>query len=176
MNARSASLSKKEGQLLKLMGRVGFYIDSYKGEAKVSQYAISRCLKKKLIKKESNVMLFTNHIRVFTLTSKGKNILKTIYGIDPYKGKRNQIEHDFVLGKIYLGLTESERESWKTETTLSLLYPGASVSDALYVNDKNELIGVEVITKRYTNSMISGKKRFIDSVCDKALIVDTRMI
>lgn len=166
-------LSKKEKELLLFVARTGYYCNAYNKYIDTSGHTLNKLLDKKLIEKKSPVIIFGKMMSVSILTQKGKEIVKNKLSVRPYKTKQNQIEHDFVLGKIYATLNEKEKKSWITETDLEIIYSQGSVIDGLYKNKKNERIGVEILTETYKKDIIEKKMSFIKKFCDKKIVIHT---
>ncbi|MCQ4924825.1 hypothetical protein NE686_17115 [Tissierella carlieri] len=170
-------ITKKEEVVLKTIARTGFFLDPYRHESNVSDKVIRNCVKKELIKKENPpVMVFTKLLSPYTLTDKGMAIVRYKYMISLYKENLRHIEHDYVLGKIYLTLSEEEQETWRTESDLLLEYPSTSVIDGTYIDKQDKRVGVEVITSSYSEHDIDLKMKFIHKHCDRAIILNTKDI
>ena len=169
-------ISKNEETLLKCIARTGLFLELYKGQLSISTATINSCIKKDLIIKDRPVLIFTKLLTPYKLTEKGKYIVNYLYMITPYQSNARQIEHDYILGKIYLSLNDSERETWRTEGELMLFYPNSSVVDGVYTDINKALVGIEVITSNYSENDISSKKDFISKYCDKAIILNTKDI
>lgn len=176
MNVFEYILSKQEIEIIKFIARVGFYEDSYRKDLKISERTVTNCVSKNIIESDKKNLLFTKQSNIYRLSDKGKMIAKKLFFIDPYKSKSSQLEHDYVLGKVYLNLSEEERETWRTETTLMLLHPSKAVVDAIYQDLDGNIVGVEIITDGYSKAKIDDKKNFINLFCDKELIVDLKEI
>ena len=91
------------------------------------------------------------------LTEKGKETVKNELLIRPYNGQLDQAEHDFVLGKIYGMISEKEKDSWITETDLEIIYPGETIIDGFYIDNKKRKVGVEILTDNYKKNIIEEK-------------------
>lgn len=173
MRNNQLNLGKKEENLIKLIGRCGFFVDDFKSKLGVSKHVVASCLKKDLIYKE-NAMFFYSKIMIpYCLTNTGKSYVKDKYFISPYRFKPSQTNHDFVLSNIYLSLSEEEREEWISETSLMSLYPNEKVTDGMYRNKNGDVIGVEVITSSYSDFYIESKMSFIERYCDRSIIIDS---
>lgn len=169
-------LSEEEETLFKLIARTGFFVDPYKTDMTISQYTINKNVRKGLIEKNSPTLIFTKLCTTYSLTQKGTNLVKNKFLINPYRSRERQVEHDFILGKVYLNLSEEEKNTWKTETELQLKYPKISVVDGIYLDRYNNRVGVEVITESYPKRIINSKKAFIEKYCDREIIINTKEV
>lgn len=176
MEINELCLTKKETVLMKLIARVGFYVEPFKNQLGISDKIVYNCMSKGLIKDYSPQLVFGTLLRAYSLTDKGKYLIKGFYGINPYISKIRQLEHDYLLGKIYLSLSGKEQETWKTELYLMNKYPGESVVDGIYIDENNNIVGVEVITEYYSDNEIDNKITFIKKYCDKDIIIRTKDI
>lgn len=172
MNAHYVSISKQEEVMLKFLGKIGFFIIDFKEKLGFSEKIIYSLVKKDLIYKEKGVFIYTKLYIPYCLTDKGKTLVKSRYLINPYKFRKPQAEHDFVLANIYLSLKPEDRERWITETSLAIKYPGENVLDGIYVNKSNQIVGVEVVTSNYSKEAIEAKQVFIDKYCDESIVID----
>lgn len=166
--------SKKEKDFLLLLARTGYYCNSYIKHFNIQNNTLTNLLEKELIEKKNPVIIFGKMMSRYVLTSNGKKVVKNHFLTKPYSGKSDQLEHDFILGKIYLMTGEIERNTWLTETDLGTMYPNEPVIDGVYTNSRNEKVGVEVLTDSYSNSMIEERKSFIDKYCDKKIVIHTK--
>lgn len=171
MSGLNISISKKEEEMLKLIGRVGFFIINFKDKSGLTKETMYSLVKKELIYKRNGVFIYTKLHTPYCLTDKGIHLVKSRYLINPYRFRKLQAEHDFVLANIYLSLKQDDRERWITETTLGIKYSEESVLDGMYINIKNEVVGVEVITSNYTKLKIKAKQMFIDKHCTKSILI-----
>lgn len=172
MNESYISVSEKEEWLLKFIGRTGFYILDYEDKLGISNFILYSCIRKELICKGNSIFIYTKLSTPYILTNKGADLIKHRYLINPYGFRTNQLEHDFVLANIYLSLTSKERDSWVTETTLAINYPDDKATDGFYISESGERVGVEVLTRNYSEEAIGHKQVFISTKCDKAIIID----
>lgn len=170
----SLILSNKERELLLIIARTGFYCSAYNKHFNISNYLLNKMLNKDFIEKEMPTIVFGKMMSVYVLTSKGKDITKNQLLIRPYNSESNQIEHDFVLGKVYGMINEKERDTWVTESDLRFIYTNETVADGLYINNKNEKVGVEIVTKNYREDIIKAKENFIKKHCDKKVMINIR--
>lgn len=172
-NANRLIVSEKQGQLLKLIGRTGFYVDKDEPSFKISKYTLNSCINKGLIMKAPNHLIFTKILKTYRLTEVGKEFIKFKFLIHPYRTKLNHIEHDYLLNKVYLSLSNKEKDTWMTETELGVRYVNTSVIDGMYTNLNNEKVGVEIITSNYSEEDIRLKTQFLERFCDKRILIDT---
>lgn len=175
MNIRETICSEREEGLLKLIACAGFYTDSYKKHINITNSTLKKAQDKGFILKNPPIVIYGKMTNIYTLTDKGIKFVKSNYLINPYRSRERQIEHDFILGEIYLMLSESERNTWKTETELELKYPEIVVVDGVYTDGRDgKLVGVEVITENYSKDMIKAKENFIKNKCNKGLVINTK--
>lgn len=166
------SITDKESRVIKMIARTGFYIEDYNKELGISKKIIRSCINKGLICKGHHIFFYKKLCQPYFLTDASSVLVKERFSISPYKFKTSQGNHDFVLGHIYLSLTEKERDSWITETALDMKYPGESIADGLFTSLNNNIVGVEVLTNNYTKSEVENKKRFIEKYCDLSMIIN----
>lgn len=120
-----------------------------------------------------NVMLFGKTANIYTLSKGYMNELRR-RGYYLYKHDNSQLEHDYILGKIYLACSEEERASWKNETYLKMKFgKNSNTCDAMYISS-NKLIGVEVFTPDYKKNVKEDKIKFMNHYCDKAVVMNTK--
>ena len=172
MNEIYISVSKKEEDMLKFLGRVGFFITDFTDKLGFSKHIVYSLIKKDLIYKEKSMFIYTKLQMPYCLTNKGKTLVKSRYLINPYRFRMSQAEHDFVLANVYLSLNEEDRERWITETSLGIKYPEENVTDAMYISSANESVAVEVFTNNYSEGAKELKRLFIDRHCDKSIVID----
>lgn len=118
-------------------------------------------------------MLFGKMNYIYTLS---KNSLRNIRneGYNIYKHDSTQLEHDYLLQKVFLSLTEKEMITWQNETTLKNKFGKKSTtSDAIFIRD-NKIIGVEILTTSYEKDQINSKMQFISQICDDDIILNTK--
>lgn len=167
-------LTDKEAELLKLIANTGVYVNNFNKKLDIGKKIIDKCVKKGWIEKDSNKLIYGSLFSTYYLSKLGKEIVKGKFLISPYRSKPNQVEHDYILGRIYLNLTSEEKDTWINETELMLRYPRKNVTDGLYVNSIGEKVGVEVITDSYTTNIIKEKEAFIKEKCNRGLVVNTK--
>ena len=166
--------SKKEKDFLLLLARTGYYCSSYRKHFNIHNNTLINLFENELIEKKNPVIIYGKMMSRYVLTNKGKKVVRNHFATKPYSGKSDQLEHDFVLGKIYLMIEEIERSTWLTETDLSAMYPNEPVVDGVYTSVRNQKVGVEILTDNYSNSMIEERKSFIDKYCDKKIVIHTK--
>ena len=88
-----------------------------------------------------------------------------------YKSDDTQLEHDYILLKIYSSIDINSQESWQNESELKAIYRRNACDGVFKFN--NKLIGVEVITKSYTKIAINEKMTFINEYCDDFISLNT---
>lgn len=166
--------TSSEIKLLLFIARTGFYTDSFKNNLRISNVSVMKLMKKGLIVRNNPILLFGKFSYIYTLTDNGIDYVKNIFFVNPYKGRKHQIEHDYILGKIYSLIDDKEKNTWVTETELMLKHPNEIVIDGLYTDNNGNKVGVEVLTSNYSKDVIKAKKLFIKNHCDKDIIIDMR--
>lgn len=167
-------LSKNEKKFILLLARTGYYCNSYRKHFSIYDSSIDRLLKSKFVEKKGPIIIFGKMMNIYILTSKGKDLVRNHFLIRPYSGKSDQLEHDYVLGKVYLMISETEKDTWITETDLGIMHPNESVIDGLYVNNNGEKVGVEILTESYNDNMIEERNNFIKKYCNKKIVIHTK--
>ncbi|MCK9470659.1 MAG: hypothetical protein M0Q88_02770 [Bacilli bacterium] len=168
------SISNKEEELLRLIANVGCFIKPYENKLLISRHIVNGLVKSGLVVDQFSCLLYTKIFKVFTLTNSGKEFVKNKYLISPYMTKLRNVEHDYILGNIYLNLSKEERLTWTTEMALHNKYPNSTVIDGLYINSKSETVGIEVITENYSEEEIKGKEFFLSKHCDKKIVIHSK--
>jgi len=90
-----------------------------------------------------------------------------------YKHDTTQLEHDYILLKIFLSIPDDCKITWQNETALKYKFNKTTTTDAVYVEDK-QIVGVEVLTPSYEKVAINNKMQFITKYCDKSIILNTK--
>ncbi|NBI07623.1 hypothetical protein [Senegalia massiliensis] len=163
---------EKDIQLYKAIAKTGLITEDLAKLLGMSRNRLNNHIKEDNIIKKGVYMMFGDLTNIYTLSDKSKNKMRKDFLIDIYKSDTSQIEHDYVLAKIYMYLNYKEKESWITETGLKYMYQGKKTTDGLYITNNNR-IGVEVITDSYSKSDIEEKKDFIRSCCDNYIMIHT---
>lgn len=128
---------------------------------------------------DEKVLVVNNHMlfgKVNKIYSLSKNSLKNIRkeGFYIYKHDISQLEHDYLLQKLYLSLSDNERYTWQNETALKAKFGKNTItSDAIFIKD-NKLIAVEILTPSYNKTTIQEKMQFISKMCDDYIILNTK--
>jgi hypothetical protein len=169
-------VTHKESKLIKLIAKTGLYIEGYSNDLSISRKILRSCKDKDLICEGEYMFFYRKLCKPYFLTKTGISIIKDKLDISPYRSRITQGDHDFVLAKIYLSLSEEEQDSWITETALEMKYPGMTVSDGIYKSSKGPLVGVEVLTNSYTKDEIKRKTNFIKKHCDASIIINADKI
>ena len=121
---------------------------------------------------------------VYRLTDRGRNYIQKELGIIHFY-RSSSCVHDLALAGKYLSLTNSERDTWTTESEQrdifednlkNMLYEQAeelrqmserheiSPVDASYTSNSGEHIGVEIITSSYGDAEIQAKEEFCSAM------------
>ena len=170
------SISERARDLLYFIARTGFYCEHFNKSINVSDFTITKLINNGVLEYKNPMLIFGKMMGVYILSKSGIKTVKKQLLIRPYKpsvGGLNQLEHDFILGKVYERLNKVERDTWITETDLAILYPEGTVVDGLYTNMNGNKVGVEILTNTYSKSIIEDKMKFIDKYCDKKIVVNT---
>lgn len=94
-------------------------------------------------------------------------------GYHIYKHDTSQLEHDYILLKVFLSCSNREKESWQNETALKHRFEkNATTSDAMYIKD-SKLVGVEIFTSDYNQNKVDSKMEFLNTVCDQFITFHT---
>lgn len=134
-------------------------------------YLISLVNKNILIKE--NFILFGKNTTIFTFSEKYLNKLK-YEGYHIYKSDSSQLEHDYILNKVFLDLPTNIKYTWKNETELKLKFgKGTTTTDALIIKN-NKLIAIEILTPSYSKENITTKMNFINNYCDDHIILNLK--
>lgn len=172
MYIKDIRVTEKEKELISIITKVGHYSKLYNKDLYISRYVIDNTIKKGFVKKNNPALIFSEMTPYYTLTDKGIEYARNVLLINPYRGREKQIAHDYVLGKVYLNLSDEEKKTWITETQLENKYKDITVIDGIYENKNKERVGVEIITATYTEKIIEEKKEFIKRFCDKEIFID----
>lgn len=117
-------------------------------------------------------VLFGKTIKIYTLSNAYSNILKKKYEV--YKHDKTQLEHDYLLLRLFCSLNDEEKLSWKNETYLKKKFGvDEHTPDAMYVKNSN-IIGVEIITPNYKKYIKDEKLKFMNKYCDFKIILNTK--
>lgn len=118
-------------------------------------------------------MLFGKINGIYSLSKVSLNKIRN-EGFYIYKHDTSQLEHDYLLQKVFLSLSDNERYSWQNETALKARFgKNSTTSDALFAKG-NKIIAVEILTPSYDKKTIQKKMQFISKVCDDYIILNTK--
>lgn len=166
-------LTSSEAEILKHIAKTGFItkflLSNYK-----RNYSLKNLIKKKLIIEKGPHMIFGDMQYIYILTTKGKKITSNKFLINSYKSDTSQLEHDFLLSKVYFQLNVEQQNTWINETEIKLKYKELITCDAIFKSN-NKLVGVEIITEFYSKSMIYRKLDFIKKYCDDDIVISTSL-
>lgn len=166
--------TEKDIQLLKAIAKTGLITEDMLPVFGITIKRLYQHIHSEYIEKKGTYLIFGTMTNVYTLTEQSKRRMKSDYLIDLYKSDVSQLEHDFVLAKIYMYLSYAEKESWKTESGLLQMYSNCEkTTDGLYISSGGKKIGVEVITDSYSKEEIEQKKDFIRKYCDDYIMLHT---
>ncbi len=166
--------TEKDIQLLKTIAKTGLITEDLLPLLKITRQRLYQYIQSGYIKKRGTFLIYGSLTNVYTLTEQTKKRMKGDFLIDLYKSDTSQLEHDFVLTKVYLYLSYEEKESWETENSLLQIYRDCEkTTDGLYISNRGKKIGVEVVTDSYSKEEIEKKKEFIRKYCDDYIMIHT---
>lgn len=138
----------------------------------ISKSYLNSLVSKKLLIK-GNYILFGKNTTIYTFSDNYLSKLKKD-GYFIYKSDISQLEHDYLLNKIFLSLPDKIKYTWKNETELKLKFSKqTTTTDALIIRD-NKLIAIEILTSSYTKENINAKMNFIKDFCDDHIILNLK--
>jgi carboxypeptidase C (cathepsin A) len=164
--------TEKDIQLLKAIARTGLITENLLPMLGITRQRLRQHIISGNIEKKGTYMLFGSLTNIYTLTEHAKRRMRSDFLINIYKSDATQLEHDYVLSKIYIYLRYDQKESWKTEGALQQMYGINKTTDGLFISNGCK-IGVEVITDSYSKEEIEQKKNFIRKYCDDYIMVHT---
>ena len=165
-------MTEKDIQLIKAIGNTGLITLDLLPYLEVTENRLNQHINSGNIIKDGNFMIFGVLRSTYGLSDKSKKMLKSDFQINPYKSDFTQLEHDYVLSKIYLHLPYECKESYQNETKLRLKYNQYKTVDGMFTYN-NRAIAVEVITDTYSKDMIDAKKEFIRHYADDYIMMHT---
>lgn len=122
---------------------------------------------------KKSVILFGKNSSIYILSDTLANSLRE-KGYCIYKHDTTQLEHDYLLLKVYLSLKKNEQLSWQNETALKTKFgKDIDTCDAIYVRE-NKLIGVEIFTPEYRSNKKNDKINFMKKYCDNYVTFNTK--
>lgn len=164
---------EKDIQLLKTIAKVGFITEKFLPLIGMSNARLRQHILSGNINKKGTYLVYGKAINIYNLSQKSKRRMQSEFAINLYKSDVSQIEHDYVLLKIYMSLSLLEKESWITESKLQVEYPSSrKTTDALFIKNGKK-IGVEVITDSYSKIEVKAKMDFIRYYCDDYIMMHT---
>jgi len=166
------TMTEKDIQLLKAIGNTGIITSDLLSQYKINRKRLYQHIISKNIEKKGNFLIFGTLKTVYTLTREGKAYLRNNFQINPYKSDFTQLEHDYVLARIYSFLPFECKNSWQNETKLKQLYDTATTTDGMFKNGSQNIC-VEVVTDAYTKDMVDSKKEFIRHFADNYIMIHT---
>jgi len=167
-------VKEKDIQFLKSIAKTGLITKDLLSTYKISYDRFNQHLLTNNIVLSGRVMTFGVLKDVYILSDDMKKQMKNDYGIGLYRSDLSQVEHDYILSKVYSKLSIAEKESWVTETMLKDIFGEETTVDGLYRSDSGYNIGVEIISENYTKQEIEDKKAFISKYCDSYILINTK--
>lgn len=119
-------------------------------------------------------IIFSKVNTYYTLSSNTIKLLRS-KNFYIYKSDSSQLEHDYILSKVFLEASDYNKMSWKNETELKKIYgKNTTTSDGLFITKDKKVIGVEVLTSSYTPDYIQKKKFFLENNCDDYILLNVK--
>lgn len=138
-----------------------------------SEYILNSLVKKNILNC-NNCMLFGKVSKIYTLSNTSIYKLRN-QGVNLYKHDITQIEHDYLLLQTFCSLTYSEQSKWQNETSIKqTVGRNTTTCDGLFIDDNNNIVGVEIFTVDYTTDKINEKISFMEKYCDKYITFNTK--
>lgn len=161
--------SKKH--LLLAVANCGFMTDHIAEKHFSTSYKdIETLISTNLVERSGTYLIFGKATCIYTLTNTCKDLFSDL-GKDLYKSDTTQLEHDYILLKVYSSIDSLSQETWQNETELKSIYKKNTCDGVFKFN--NKLIGVEIITKSYTKIAINERMTFISQYCDDFISMNT---
>lgn len=120
--------------------------------------------------KSSPLIIYSKPTVIYTLSELGKDYIRKL-GCSIYKTDTTQLEHDYLILKVYSTLNIDTQDTWQNETRLKQIYK-QPCCDAIF-EYANKIIAVEIITPRYTKLSINQRLQFISDYCDDSIVLKT---
>ena len=176
-------VTSKDADMLKAFARVGYLnADMIKRQLCIADRRVINFAKDKFIEKcsyfEKDTKISEN---IYRLTDKGQKFIERELGIKWFY-RSSSAAHDLALASKYLSLSDKERDTWKTEAEIRDIFKETldsmidnerfeeiekmlaehqiSPTDAYYISNQGESMGVEIVTSSYGNSEIQAKSEF----------------
>jgi len=162
---------EKDILFLKSIANTGLITNNLISSYNINKKRLKQHIKSENIIEAKDLIIYGNNVSIYFLSGKSKADIRRKYGLGIYKTNKQQLEHDYVLAKIYSKLSYDEQNRWINETKLKTFYKDTEITDGFYISDSGLKIGVEVITNRYTKESIEGKKDFIKNNCDDYIMI-----
>lgn len=122
-----------------------------------------------ILKKSGVFLLFGKATTIYVLSSIGKSLFND-YNKVLYKSDSSQLEHDYLLLKVYSSLPNDTKTTWQSEPELKSIYK-TTCCDGLFIFN-GKIIGVEIITNNYTKLAINERFNFINKFCDDFISIN----
>jgi hypothetical protein len=167
-------IKEKDIHFLKSIAKTGLITKDLLSNYEISNDRFQQHLLSENIVMSGRVMVFGILKNIYILSDNTKKQMKYDYGIGLYRSDLTQVEHDYVLSKVYSKLSLAEKESWVTENMLKELFDEETTVDGLYRSDSGYNVGVEIISENYTKQEIEDKKAFISKYCDSFILINTK--
>lgn len=113
-------------------------------------------------------------VNIYKLSLNFKNLVLN-KGYKTYKSSDRQLEHDYLLLKVYSNLSYNEQRNWVNETFLKSKYGDRykyTTDGMFFIKDKK--VAVEIITSKYTKSLIKSKQDFIKRESDESIWINVK--
>jgi hypothetical protein len=168
---------EKDIQLLKAIARTGFTTEEFFPLLDMNDKRIRQHIQCGNLIKKGPHLVYGIMRNIYVLSEEAKRRCRSEFLIRTYKSDISQLEHDYVLTKIYTSLKFEQKQSWKTETELANIYKdSAKTTDGMYISAEGLTIGVEVITSSYSQKDIDDKLQFVEKYCDTSMVIHAQKL
>lgn len=154
-------------------------LNTFIAEKRITNYIRDGLVNKEVLNKNNG-----QQINGYKLTSQGRKLIEKEWGVKNHYIFQS-VNHDLGISNKYFSLSDSERETWKTETEIRKEFEekleelrnsdferyndinkmmeekSISVPDCAYIENNIEVY-LEIITNSYGQAEIEAKERFIE--------------
>lgn len=155
-------------------------LNTYIADKRIKNYVRDNLITKEVFNKNNG-----EQIVAYKLTTQGREFLEKEWNVKNHYIAQSVV-HDLGIANKYFSLTDSEKESWKTETEIRqefrekleelresnisryreintlLEHKQISVPDCSYSTEKGVEVYFEVMTNSYGEQEIESKERFVE--------------
>lgn len=158
--------------LLKLtLINCGFITEYLAIKLKLSEKYLKSLVESKALCSKS-YMLFGKVTKIYTLSDRSLEKIRD-EGYYIYKHDSTQLEHDYLLAKVFLSISEEAKITWQNEIALKYKFQNKITTDAVFVQN-GKITGVEILTPSYDKETKNNKMQFITNYCDNHIILNTK--